>query len=150
VFSWHWFFMVQPFDFPERLIGADPDYYLRRKLAKTEQGLAFFDEAALQDWLRCLKDPATVHAMCEDYRATFTVDLDMDTTDFAAGRRIDCPALVIWGATGGVGRNPRVREIWPRYAGDIRRMAALPCGHYLTEEAPAETEAELRGFFAAS
>jgi haloacetate dehalogenase len=150
VFSWHWFFMIQPFDFPERLIGADHDYYLRRKLAKTEQGLAFFDEPALKDWLRCLKDPATVHAMCEDYRATFTVDLDMDTEDFTAQRRIDCPVLVIWGATGGVGRNPRVREIWPRYAGDIRRMAALPCGHYLTEEAPRETEAELRGFCAAN
>ncbi len=147
VFSWHWFFMVQPFDLPERMIGADPDFYLRKKLAKTPQGLAFFDEAALQDWIRCMRDPATVHAMCEDYRATFTVDLDMDTQDFDAGRKIACPALVLWGATGGVGRNHRPAEIWPLYAADIRRAAAVPSGHYLTEEAPRETEAELRAFF---
>jgi haloacetate dehalogenase len=147
VFSWHWFFMVQPYDLPERMIGADPDFYLRKKLAKTPQGLAFFDEAALQDWVRCMRDPATVHAMCEDYRATFTVDLDMDTADFAAGRKIQCPALVLWGATGGVGRNHRPEEIWPLYAADIRRAAALPSGHYLMEEAPRETAAALRDFF---
>jgi haloacetate dehalogenase len=146
-FSWHWFFMIQPYDFPERMMLADPDFYLRRKLAKTEQGLRFFDEAALQDWIRCMRDPATVHAMCEDYRATFTVDLDMDTKDAAAGRKVTCPALVLWGATGGVGRNHRPKEVWPHYAADIRRMAAVPSGHYLSEEAPRETEAELKTFF---
>jgi haloacetate dehalogenase len=148
VFSWHWFFMVQPYDFPERMIGADPEFYLRRKLAKTPAGLAFFDEAALGEWIRAIRDPATVHAMCEDYRATFTCDLAMDEADFAAGRKIACPALVLWGATGGVGRNHRPEEVWPRYAAAIARFAALPSGHYLTEEAPAETEAELRRFFA--
>ena len=148
-FSWHWFFMIQPDDFPERLMLADPDFYLRHKLAKTEQGLRFFDEAALQDWIRCMRNPATVHAMCEDYRATFTIDLDMDTADDAAGRKVACPALVLWGATGGVGRNHRPREVWPHYATDIRRMAAIPSGHYLSEEAPRETEAELRTFFTA-
>ena len=147
-FSWHWFFMIQPYDFPERLMSADPDYFLRRKLAKTEQGLSFFDEAAVADWVRCMRDLRTVHAMCEDYRATATVDLDMDTADFNAGRQVECPALVIWGATGGVGRHHQPEEVWPLYAADIRRMAALPCGHYLSEEAPRETEAELAGFFA--
>ena len=146
-FSWHWFFMIQPYDFPERLMLADPEFYLRRKLAKTEQGLRFFDEAALQDWIRCMRDPATVHAMCEDYRATFTVDLEMDTADEAAGRTVACPSLVLWGATGGVGRNHRPAEIWPHYATDIRRMIAVPSGHYPSEEAPRETEAELRAFF---
>jgi haloacetate dehalogenase len=148
-FSWHWFFMIQPYDFPERLMSADPDYFLRRKLAKTEQGLSFFDEAAIQDWVRCMRDPKTVHAMCEDYRATATVDLVMDTADVAAGRKIECPALVIWGGSGGVGRHHRPEDVWPLYARDLRRMAALPCGHYLSEEAPRETEAELAGFFAA-
>jgi haloacetate dehalogenase len=148
-FSWHWFFMIQPYDFPERLMSADPDYFLRHKLAKTEQGLSFFDEAAISEWVRAMRDPKTVHAMCEDYRATATIDLDMDTADFAAGRKVECPALVIWGATGGVGRHHRPEEVWPLYARDIKRMAALPCGHYLSEEAPRETEAELAGFFAA-
>jgi haloacetate dehalogenase len=147
-FSWHWFFNIQPYDLPERMMGADPDYFIQRKLAKTKQGLSFFDEAALAEYMRCFRDPATIHAICEDYRATFGVDLEMDTADFAAGRRIGCPLLLLWGATGGVGRNHRAMEIWPRYATDIRRGQALPCGHYLSEEAPNETYAELRAFFA--
>jgi haloacetate dehalogenase len=147
--SYHWFFMIQPFDLPERLMSADPDYFITRKLAKTEQGLSFFGEEALAEYKRCFRNPATVHAMCEDYRATFGVDLDMDTKDFEAGRKIACPVLLLWGATGGVGRNQRSMEIWPRYADDIRRGQALPCGHYLSEEAPEETYAELRAFFAA-
>jgi haloacetate dehalogenase len=147
-FSWHWFFMIQPYDLPERLMGADPEYYLRKKLAKTAQGLSFFDEAALAEYIRCFKNPETVHAMCEDYRATFGVDLDMDTRDYDAGRKIACPVLLLWGATGGVGRNHAPMQIWPRYAADIRGGKALPCGHYLADEAPEETYAALRAFFA--
>ena len=147
VFSYHWFFMVQPFDFPERLMGADPEYFIRRKLAKTPQGLSFFKPEALAEYIRCIKNPATIHAMCEDYRATVGVDLDMDTADMAAGRKVDCPVLLLWGATGGVGRHHKPLEVWPRYASDIRRGVALPCGHYLSEERPAETAAELRAFF---
>ena len=74
----------------------------------------------------------------------------MDTADFEAGRKIGCPLLLLWGATGGVGRNHRSMDIWPRYALDIRRAQALPCGHYLSEEAPNETFRELREFFAAA
>jgi haloacetate dehalogenase len=148
-FSWHWFFMNQPFDLPERLMGADPDYFIRTKLAKTKQGLSFFDERALAEYIRCFRNPATIHAMCEDYRATFGVDLEMDTKDFEAGRRIICPLLLLWGATGGVGRNHKAHEIWLRYATDIRSAKALPCGHYLSEEAPEQTYNELRAFFSA-
>ena len=148
-FSWHWFFMIQPYDFPEHLMSADPDYFIEKKLAKTAQGLSFFDPRALAEYKRHMRDPATVHAMCEDYRATAGIDFDMDTADFAAGRKIACPVLLLWGATGGVGRNHRPREVWERYAADIRGAKALPCGHYLSEEAPEETYRELRAFFAA-
>ncbi len=71
----------------------------------------------------------------------------MDKIDVAAGRKIACPALILWGATGAVGRNHAPAEIWPHYAADIRGAKALPCGHYLSEEAPEETYAELRAFF---
>jgi haloacetate dehalogenase len=148
-FSWHWFFMIQPYDFPERLMSAEPDYFIEKKLAKTAQGLSFFDPRALAEYKRYFRNPATVHAMCEDYRATHGVDLDMDTKDFAAGRKIACPVLLLWGATGGVGRNHDAEQIWRRYASDIRGAKALPCGHYLSEEAPEETYRELRDFFAA-
>jgi haloacetate dehalogenase len=149
-FSWHWFFMIQPFDMPERLMGADPDYFIRKKLAKTKQGLSFFDEKALAEYMRCFRNPQTIHAMCEDYRATFGIDLEMDSKDFEAGRKITCPVLLLWGATGGVGRNHRPLEVWSKYATDIRAAKALPCGHYLSEEAPEETYGELRAFFLAS
>jgi haloacetate dehalogenase len=150
-FSWHWFFMIQPYDFPEHLMSADPDYFIEKKLAKTKQGLSFFDPRALAEYKRYMRNPATVHAMCEDYRATHGVDLEMDTKDFEAGRKITCPVLLLWGATGGVGRNhnPGPDEIWQRYAADIRAAKALPCGHYLSEEAPEGTYKELREFFAA-
>jgi haloacetate dehalogenase len=148
-FSWHWFFMIQPYDFPERLMGADPDFFITKKLSKTDQGLSFFGKEALEEYKRCFRNPATIHAMCEDYRATHGVDLAMDTADFEAGRKITCPAAILWGATGGVGRNHDTKSIWPRYAADIRVAKALPCGHYLSEEAPEDTYRELREFFSA-
>ena len=150
-FSWHWFFNIQPFDMPERMMGADPDWFIEKKLAKTKQGLSFFDPEALAEYKRCFRNPETIHAICEDYRACAGVDFDMDTGDFAAGRKIDVPMLLLWGATGGVGRNskPSPGEIWQRYASNIVGAEALPCGHYLSEEAPAETTAALHKFFAA-
>jgi haloacetate dehalogenase len=130
-FSWHWFFNIQPYDLPERMMGADPDWFIKKKLAKTEQGLSFFDPAALKDFMRCFRNPETIHAICEDYRAGAGIDLEMDELDFQAGRKVECPVLLLWGATGGVGRGAK----------------ALPSGHYVNEEAPEETYLELRGFF---
>jgi haloacetate dehalogenase len=147
-FSWHWFFLIQPYDFPERMIGMDPDFFIQRKLAKTPQGLTFFHPEALAEYMRCFRNPDTIHAICEDYRATFGVDLATDTEDFARGRKIGCPVLLLWGATGGVGRDHDSLQIWPHYAADIRAGKALPCGHYLCDEAPDATYAELRAFFA--
>ncbi len=148
-FSWHWFFNIQPFDMPERMMGADPEWFIRKKLAKTESGLSFFNPDALADYIRCFRDPATIHAICEDYRAGAGIDLDMDEVDIKAGRKIEVPVLLLWGATGGVGRNHDSMTIWRRYAADIRDGKALPCGHYLMEEAPDETYRELHAFFAA-
>jgi haloacetate dehalogenase len=75
----------------------------------------------------------------------------MDTMDFEAGKKIACPSLILWGANGSVGRNsrPSAGEIWQNYATDIRGAKALPCGHYLSEEAPDETYVDLRAFFKA-
>jgi haloacetate dehalogenase len=148
-FSWHWFFNIQPYDLPERMMGADPDWFIEKKLSKTKQGLSFFDEAALAEFKRCFRNPATIHAICEDYRAAAGIDLEMDTRDFAAGRKIECPVLLLWGATGSVGRNskPGPAEIWKAYASNIRDAKAVQSGHYLSDEAPAETTAALHGFF---
>lgn len=150
-FSWHWFFNIQPFDLPERIMGADPDWFIEKKLAKTKQGLSFFDPQALAEYKRCFRNRATIHAICEDYRAGAGIDLVHDEADVKAGRKIECPVLLLWGATGGVGRNskPDPAAVWQRYASNITGAQALPCGHYLSEEAPVETTAALRAFFVA-
>ena len=148
-FSWHWFFNIQPEPLPEKMMGFDPDWFIEKKLAKTKQGLSFFDPEALAEYKRCFRNPATIRAICEDYRAGAGIDLEHDEKDFKAGRKIDCPVLLLWGATGGVGRNhnPGPAEIWQSYASNIVDAKAMPSGHYLMDEAPKETTAALRAFF---
>jgi haloacetate dehalogenase len=138
---WHWFFLAQPHDLPERLIGADPDDYClhgRRHL---------FAPEALEEYLRCFRNPETIHAICEDYRAGATIDFALDEADRREGRRIACPVLALWGRRGRLEEWYNVAAIWRDWADDVRGRA-LACGHYLPEEAPEETYAELHAFFA--
>jgi haloacetate dehalogenase len=141
---YHWFFLIQPFDLPERLIGADPSYFLRRKIGAWSSGMAHFDPRALAEYERCFGDPATLHATCEDYRAAASIDLEHDAAD--AVRRIGCPLLALWGSKGVVNRLFDPRADWAGAATDVRGRA-LPCGHFLAEEAPEETLAEFLAFF---
>ena len=129
------------------LMSADPNFFIEYKLSKTKQGLSFFGKEALEEYKRCFRNPETVRGMCEDYRACATIDLAMDTADFAAGKKITCPVQLLWGATGQVGRQNDPPAIWKHYATDIRDAQALPCGHYLSEEAPEETYRAMRAFF---
>jgi haloacetate dehalogenase len=147
--AYHWFFMIQPAPMPETLMSADPDFFITRKLSKTAQGLSFFGQEALAEYMRCFRNPETVRGMCEDYRACASVDLSMDTADMAAGKKITLPVQLLWGATGAVGRQNKPAEVWKAYATDIRDAQAMPCGHYLSEEAPEETYAAMRAFFRA-
>ena len=155
---YHWFFLIQPFDLPERLIGADPVWYLRRKIGAWSAGgggaggagpgqPAHFDPRALAEYERCFADPATIHATCEDYRAAASIDLEHDDADVAAGRRVQCPLLALWGDKGVVHRLFEPIADWGEVAVDVRGRA-LPSGHFLAEEAPGETLAELSAFFA--
>jgi len=145
---YHWFFLIQPYDLPERLIGADPDYYLERKTGGLGHGArigptSIFDPAALAEYKRCFRDPAAIHASCEDYRAAATIDLDHDRADL--DRKVRCPLLVLWGAHGLVGRLYDVLGTWRERAEDVTGRA-IDCGHYLAEEAPADTLAALQAF----
>ncbi|HET9597155.1 MAG TPA: alpha/beta hydrolase [Anaeromyxobacteraceae bacterium] len=133
---YHWFFLIQPHDLPERLVGADPDYYLMKKLGGWGTRDLPFAEGALAEYRRCFRDPAAFHAMCEDYRASATIDLEHDAAD--AGRRLSCPLLVLWGANGVVHRCFRPLDDWREVAEDVRGEA-LPAGHYLPEEVPDAT-----------
>lgn len=143
---YHWFFLSQPADLPERLIGADPEFYLRRALAQWGRDPDAFDEAAVAEYLRCFADPETLRAGCEDYRAAASIDLEHDEVDAAAGNLVRCPLLVLWGAKGFVGGHYDVLGVWRRYAEDVRGQG-LDCGHFLPEEQPAATADALRSFF---
>ena len=140
---YHWFFLIQPNGLPEKLIGYDPDDFLQRKLtAWGADGDAFTDEA-VAEYKRCFRDPAAIHATCEDYRAAASIDLDHDRADEDA--RIACPLLVLWGNRGLVGRRYDVLNVWRDKADDVRGEG-LDCGHFLPEEKPKETLAALLEF----
>ena len=143
---YHWFFLIQPFDLPERLIGADPAYYIGRKMKKWSAGdTSFFDARAWAEYERCFRDPATIHASCEDYRAAASIDLDHDRADL--DRKVACPLLVLWGAKGVVHRLFRPMDDWRSVATDVEGHL-MPSGHFVAEEAPDETLAYFRAFFA--
>jgi haloacetate dehalogenase len=141
----HWFFLAEEPDLPEVLIGGAPEYFLRRKLDQWSGPDAVFDEAAVSEYVRCFSDPETIRASCEDYRAAASIDLEHDEIDAAAGRRITCPLLVLWGAQGFVGTRYDVLEVWRRYADDVRGHS-VDSGHFLPEEVPDQTIEALRGF----
>jgi haloacetate dehalogenase len=132
---WHWFFLIQPAPLPERLIEADPAAYVRDVMGKRSAGLAPFDPRALAEYQRCLALPGAAHGICEDYRAAATIDLEHDRFDRDAGRRLALPLMVLWGEQGVVGRCFDPLKEWQRVAADMQG-GALPCGHYIAEEAP--------------
>ncbi len=138
-----WFFLIQPFDLPERMIAADPDHFLDRHLAGQIKVAGSLDPRVVAEYRRCYRDPATRHAICEDYRAAASIDLDHDAAD--GDRRIEAPLLLLWGEYGTVGTLFDVMESWRSKAGDVRGRA-LPCGHSPQEEVPELLLAELGAF----
>jgi haloacetate dehalogenase len=141
----HWFFLIQPAPFPETLIGNSAEYYLRSRFLRQGVAPEVFAPAAVAEYLRCFKDPATIPATCEDYRAGATIDLDHAAED--GGRKVMCPLLVLWGERGTVGRLEPVMDIWREHAVNVSGKS-IPSGHFLPEEAPEPTLAALLEFLA--
>ena len=144
--SFHWYFLSQDPELPEVMIGADPDFWLSKMLEKWGADMSAFTPEAMAEYLRCFRDPASIHATCEDYRAGYTIDITHDAAD--RNRKIECPVLVLWGERAGSARNHAVLEIWNDRAQDVRGRP-LTCGHFLAEEQPEETARELLAFFSA-
>jgi haloacetate dehalogenase len=142
--SYHWFFMAQPYDYPEKMIEAYGfERYIRRKLDKKGVGMSGFTSEALAEYIRCC-NAENIHAVCEDYRAAVGVDLGHDEADLHV--KLAMPILVLWGERTHVNRSYQPIEAWKQRALDVRgRM--LPCGHYPAEQVPEDTLAELLGFF---
>lgn len=130
---WHWFFMIQKAPLPEQMMSADPEAFWRWRCGAGPAGLAPFAPEALADYLAAFRDPATIHATCEDYRASAGIDMRHDDED--GGRKVGCPLLALWSAEGAVGRCFDVLALWQQRAENVRG-AALPGGHYLAEECP--------------
>ena len=147
---YHWFFLSQPAPLPERLIGADPMFYLHAKLGQwsAAKNTSWLAPAALAEYERCFSNPATIRASCDDYRAAATIDLVHDEADFA--HRIACPLLVLWGERALMHRSFDVLATWREKASGSVEGGPLPCGHYLPEEQPEATTAALARFFASS
>jgi haloacetate dehalogenase len=141
---YHWFFLIQPEPLPETLIGADPSFYLRTKLgAWGSSGTDHFDARALAEYQRCFT-PAAIHAMCEDYRASASIDLEHDRADQA--RRIACPLHILWGERGVIERLFAPLSDWQAKAADVVTGRPLRCGHYIAEELPDQLAAEALAF----
>lgn len=138
-----WFLLIQDYPLPERLIGADPEFFLNEHIAAQNKVPGATEPAAMAAYLRCYRDPATLHAICEDYRAAATIDLRHDREDGA--QKVAAPLLALWGGRGTVGALYDVLETWREKAHDVAGRA-IDCGHNLQEEAPAETLAALRAF----
>ncbi len=144
--SYHWYFLAQPAPFPETLISAQPDYFLHHMLRSWCGTDGAFTPEAMAEYERCFRNPETIRATCEDYRAGATIDCDLDAHDRERGHRISCPMLALWGDRGREHKRRAVLEIWRGWAREVSGHG-LTCGHFLPEEAPEETLNALRAFF---
>ena len=143
----HWFFLATGGDVPERLLAAEPEFWIRAMIERLLAPGARISDEVMDDYVRCFGDPAMIAASCADYRSGASVDLEHDRADHDAGRRLACPTLVLWGAQGFVGRAYEPLEVWREWADDVRGHA-LDAGHFLPEEVPDEVVDEVLAFLA--
>ena len=142
---YHWLFLIQPAPYLETLIGSAPEAYLRHHM-KRFAGLAPFMPDAWPEYVRAFSDPAAINTTCEDYHASATIDLEHDTTDIIAGRKVTSPLLALWGLHGVIERYFDALAEWRQVATDVQGHA-LPCGYYIPEEVPDLLYDELVTFF---
>ena len=144
----HWFFLIQPAPFPEELLGANPNAYVERVMGSRHAGLGVFAPEALAAYKAAFANPDTIHAICEDYRAAATIDLEHDRDDRERGRKVACPLRVLWGEYGVIEQCFDALDAWRGVARDVSGRA-LSCGHYIPEEVPDVLYAEMIAFFTA-
>jgi haloacetate dehalogenase len=145
---YHWFHLIQPAPLPETMIGGNARAYLHAKLGGWgSAGLAHIEPGALAEYERCFCRPEAIHAACEDYRASAGIDLEHDRASRAAGQRIACDTLVLWGARGVVQRLFDPLALWQAQCAGRVQGQAMPAGHFIPEELPADTAEALRAFF---
>jgi len=144
---YHWFWFAQPHPFPEVLIDAAPEAWFNAHTAREPKSAGFFHPEALADYLTAVHDPAMIRGMCEDYRAAAGIDLVHDRESRTAGRKVQCPMLVLWGSKGKIEQWYEPLGIWRQYCAAEVTGASLPTGHYLAEEAPQAVIEQFEKFF---
>jgi haloacetate dehalogenase len=140
---YHWFFLIQKAPMPERMLAGQVPWYILRRLGRGPSGVKHFEKRAIAEYVRAFKDPRTIHATCEDYRAAASIDLVHDRKDFR--RKLQMPVLALWGKHGVIEALFNCLSDWREVATDVRGRA-LQCGHFIPEEKPRELLAELRRF----
>jgi len=145
---YHWFHLTQPEPLPETMIAGNAIAYLHYKLGGWGSGgSGHVEPAALAEYERCFLKPGTIHAVCEDYRASASIDLEHDRDSRAQGRKIACDMLVLWGSKGVVNRLFKPLDLWQAQCSAKVTGEAMPAGHFIPEEVPAETAGALSKFF---
>ena len=146
---YHWFWFAQPHPFPENVISAAPDAWWRAHTSREPKPPDFFDREALADYMSAVHDPEMIRGMCEDYRAAATIDLVHDRASRAAGEKIRCPLLVLWGKKAKIEAWYDALAIWRTYSAAGVSGGPVNSGHYLAEEAPGEVLERLLPFLSA-
>ncbi|HEX5327411.1 MAG TPA: alpha/beta hydrolase, partial [Acetobacteraceae bacterium] len=144
---YHWFWFAQPHPFPEVLINAAPEVWFHAHTSRSPRPAELFHPEALADYLDAARRPETITGMCEDYRAAAGIDLEHDRASRAEGRKVVCPILALWASKGRAGQLYDPLAIWREYCTAEVTGGPVPAGHYIPEEAPAETIAAFRRFF---
>ena len=143
---WHWFALIQPGPLPEALIDSDPARYVRSVIGGRHAGLAPFTAQALAEYERCAALPGTGRSICEDYRASASIDLEHDRLSRAQGQKIACDVRVLWGARGIIEHLFQPLALWQAQCAGTVSGQALPAGHFIPEELPEATAQALAEF----
>jgi haloacetate dehalogenase len=142
---WHWFFLIQPEPIPETLIAANPEFWIKQHMGR-HAGTGIFSPERWAEYLAGASNPASMHSMCEDYRAAASIDLIHDRADRVAGKKLTMPFRVLWGEHGLVHKCFKPIDDWQVVAKNVSGKT-VPCGHYIPEECPTELIAEAKTFF---
>src|SRR5580658_6562315 len=142
--SWHWFFLIQGRGLPERMIGKDPEFFLRHMFGTLLRDQGAIEEAAWAEYIRCFRNPETIRATCDEYRAGASIDLEHDRADLA--QKIKMPLLVLWGTHSGQGSGYDLPKVWRDHAEDVCGHG-IDSGHFIPEEKPDDVYTALKGFF---
>jgi haloacetate dehalogenase len=144
---YHWFWFAQPHPFPEVVINAAPEAWFKAHTSREPRGNDFFHPEALADYLAAARNPDMIRGMCEDYRAAAAIDLEHDRASRAAGQKVQCPLLVLWGSKGKIGKWYDPLAIWRQYCTAEVTGGPVTSGHYLAEEAPGDVLVRFEQFF---